>query len=217
MDEKKKEITEVKVETYPNSKLYWFGGWVYDFTKIATFFVFFALICHYFFFTIFFVSGISMDKTMKSGDMMIINRIHYRQSSVLRGDIIALYFPGEEEKKFVKRIIGLPGEKIKIINDKVYINDRVFSEPYLKGVPTKPSQEVKLEDNEYFVMGDNREASSDSRVWGPLPRNYIIGKTTYKILNNGEVAKGIKNDLRSIKTSIANFQWIYMVKPNKAE
>lgn len=179
--------------TYPNSNLYWFGGWVYDFTKIATIFVFAFLLTHYFFFTIFIVNGASMDTTLANNDMMFVNRIYYKNHPVARGDIIALYFPGEVEKKFVKRVVGLPGETVTISEGSVSINGVLISEPYINGVQTKPDQTVVLEGDEYYVMGDNREVSSDSRIWGPLPKNYIIGKADHRLFNTGNVLEGVMN------------------------
>lgn len=190
-----------KLDDYPNSKLYWFGGWIYDFTKIATFIVFLLLVTHYFFVTIFIVDGVSMETTLQSKDIMLVNRLEYKQHPIKRGDVIALYFPGEDQKKFVKRVIGLPGEKVKIEIDHVYINNKLISEPYLNGMPTRPDQVVALEDNEYFIMGDNRELSSDSRIWGPLPENYIIGKTVYRFLNTSAVIAKTKQGLSEIKLS----------------
>ena len=205
MEDIKDEKTEAKTVAYPNSKLYWFGGWVYDFTKIATFFVFFFLLVHYFLFTIFIVKVISMNKTMTDSDMMLVDRIRYKTHPVERGDIIALYFPGEDEKKFVKRIIGLPNEKVTIVDDKVLINDTIIRESYLNGAPTKPDMEIVLEKNEYFVMGDNREASSDSRIWGPLPKNYIIGVASYRLLNINATAKSSSYNLKKSASAIRVF------------
>lgn len=201
MEEKK----DAKKLTYPNSKLYWFGGWVYDFTKFATFFMFFFLLVHYFLFTIFIVDGISMDKTLASGDLMLVDRINYKLHPVERGDIIALYFPGEDEKKFVKRVVGLPMEKITITGDQVLINGVILDEPYLKGAPTNPDLEIVLEKNEYFMMGDNRGASSDSRIWGPLSKNYIIGKTSYRLLNTKNVGQSIRKTCQKNYVSLMHF------------
>lgn len=180
---------------YPNRKLYWFAGWLYDFTKVATFFVFALVITHYFFFTIFIVKGASMEPKLIDGDIMLVNRVQYRTTPINRGDVIALYFPGEDEEKFVKRVIGLPGETVKIENANILINNQIIDEPYIDNNTTKPNQTVKLNDDEYFVMGDNREVSSDSRVWGPLSKQYIIGIVDNRLANKNQWKESIKKNI----------------------
>lgn len=165
-------------------KIFWISGWFYDFTRVATIFIFIFLIINYFVFTLFIVSGASMDPNLKTGDVMFINRLQYIFSPIKRGDIIALYFPGEDEKKFVKRILGLPGESLAITNSQILINNNLLEEKYLYyGIKTYPEENLTLNQDEYYVMGDNREASSDSRVWGPLRKNYIIGKASFRLFN----------------------------------
>lgn len=163
--------------------IYWFGGWIFDFTKIVTLLAFLILIVHYFFYTVLIVKGDSMRPNYWDGDVLMIDRVAYRLNRPHRGDPISLYFPGEVEKKFMKRIIGLPGEAVTIKQNQVFINQKLLNEPYIKNIPTVPDMDIKLHDDEYFVLGDNRDVSSDSRIWGPLPKEYIIGATTERLGN----------------------------------
>lgn len=162
-------------------RLFWFSGWTYDFTKVATIFLLVGLLTHYFFFSLLIVRGKSMEPGFIDGDALVINKIVYEISTPKRGDVIAMYFPGETQKRFIKRIIGLPGETVKVTDGNVYINDRLLPEDYLDpSIITIPSLENKLGAGEYFVFGDNRALSSDSRAWGPVPKSFIIGQVTTK-------------------------------------
>jgi signal peptidase I len=158
-------------------RLYWFAGWTYDFSKIATIVLVIGLVVNYFFFSLMVVRGTSMRPTYVDGNVQLINRVIYDFHAPQRGDVVALYFPGETQQRFIKRIVGLPGETISISSGKVYINNQQLNEPYLTSdVISAPDMLRTLGSNEYFVMGDNREVSSDSRAWGPVPTSFIIGK-----------------------------------------
>lgn len=163
--------------------LYWIGGWIFDFTKIITILTFFGLFVNYFIYTVLIVKGESMEPNYWDGDVMIVDRIRYRVTPPERDDVIALYFPGELDKKFIKRIIGLPNEEITIKDGNLYINQALIQEPYLPALTTRPDMDLKLGADEYFVMGDNRDLSSDSRIWGPLPAESILGVVEYKVMN----------------------------------
>ena len=135
----------------------------------------------------FVVSGASMEPTFSSGEYLIVDELTYRLNDPERGDVIIFRFPEETSTFFIKRVIGLPGETIHIQNGKVTIinsdhpNGFAIEEPYI----THPSSErfsVSLKQDEYFVLGDNRRASSDSRVWGPLNSEFIIGRALLRLL-----------------------------------
>ncbi len=133
----------------------------------------------------FIVSGSSMEPTFYTGQYLIINELSYHLGEPQRGDVIVFKYPKDTSQYFIKRIIGLPGETVKIENNQVIIVNKenpkgfVLNEDYLpSGDTTFPygDNTKTLGSEEYFVLGDNRLASSDSRFWGPVPSNDIIGK-----------------------------------------
>lgn len=134
----------------------------------------------------FIVSGASMEPTFHTGEYLIVDQLSYRLSDPHRGDVIVFRYPMMPSKFFIKRIIGLPGETIKIENDIITIK-RVGSDEFIKlnenytEVDKYTNFEKTLNNTEYFVMGDNRPASLDSRSWGPLDEKYIIGKALVRL------------------------------------
>jgi signal peptidase I len=123
------------------------------------------------------VEGQSMLNTLLPGERVIVSRISYIVGQPARGDVIVLQYPLDPSRDFVKRIIGLPGETVAIVNGQVFIDGRPLPpEPYVVYTSTTDMAPLQLGPDEYFVMGDNRVGSSDSRVWGPLPARRIIGK-----------------------------------------
>ena len=121
------------------------------------------------------VDGDSMKNTLKNGDILLL----YKLSSIDRFDIIVL----DEEKdneKIIKRVIGLPGETVAIKKGKIYINDKVIDDEYAYG-QTSDYDKVTLRDDEYFILGDNRLISKDSRYFGPIKDNEIKGKIVFKL------------------------------------
>ncbi|OGN14891.1 MAG: signal peptidase I [Candidatus Yanofskybacteria bacterium RIFCSPHIGHO2_02_FULL_43_22] len=131
----------------------------------------------------FFVKGASMESNFEDGDYLLIDEISYRFTEPARGDVIVFRYPEDRSQFFIKRIIGLPGETIEVKNNKVMIYNTestdglVLVEGYLDtNQETLGNLLVRLDDNEYFVLGDNRLASSDSRRWGPVNKTLITGK-----------------------------------------
>ncbi|MBI4948192.1 signal peptidase I [Candidatus Berkelbacteria bacterium] len=165
-------------------RTYWFFGWTYDFTKLATYLLALILVVHYFFISILVVRGESMFPNFVDGEVLLVDKLSYWTGKPERGDAVAMYFPGESQRRFIKRVVALPGETIKITGGKVYLNGKLFIEGYLsQDLQTLPDLERKLADAEYFVMGDNRNASSDSRSWGTVPESFIIGKVGARLFN----------------------------------
>lgn len=137
----------------------------------------------------FIVSGSSMDPTFDNGNYLIVDQISYRFEKPTRGEVIIFKYPNDPSKFFIKRIIGLPGEKVEIINGEVYIrgasgaDSMKLNEPYIEANRQKyDNWNVSLGEDEYFVMGDNRIASSDSRVWGALKEKFIVGRALVRLL-----------------------------------
>lgn len=121
------------------------------------------------------VDGDSMKNTLKNGDILLL----YKLSSIDRNDIIVL----DEEKdneKIIKRVIGMPGETVAIKKGKIYINDKVIDDEYAYG-ETSDFDKVTLADDEYFILGDNRLISKDSRYFGPIKENEIKGKIVFRL------------------------------------
>ena len=122
------------------------------------------------------VESISMQPTLYAGNFVLVNKVAYRFGSPSRGDIIVFRYPPDPTQvPYIKRVIGLPGDRIRIADGKVYINDQLFTEPYLT-VTTQRGGTWDVPQNSLFVMGDNRNNSSDSRSWGWVPIQNIIGK-----------------------------------------
>jgi signal peptidase I len=163
------------------------GGHIIDF--IQTLVVFGAIFAILYLFVAQFhkVSGNSMFPTYHNGDFLITEKITYRLSGPKRGDVIILKNPRDESQDFIKRIIALPGDSVKVENDSVYINGVLLDEPYLpSGTPTHAGAfftegtTIKADSNQYFVFGDNRNHSSDSREWGAITKQEIIGRAFFR-------------------------------------
>lgn len=121
------------------------------------------------------VQGVSMHPSFENAELLLTEKVSYRFSPPDRGDIIVFEAPIERKADFIKRIIGIPGDTVKIAESNVYINGVKLDENYIMGT-TEGDKDVTLGENEYYVLGDNRMASSDSRVFGAIKRNTIRGK-----------------------------------------
>lgn len=137
----------------------------------------------------FIVRGASMEPTFNGGEYLIVDQLSYRLENPERGDVIILRYPKDESVFFIKRIIGLPGETVEIVGDTVIVQpvDGVapitLDESYIGTGRLQNEYGVyELGEDEYFVMGDNRRESSDSRSWGPLPEENVIGKAFVRLL-----------------------------------
>lgn len=130
----------------------------------------------------FFVLGASMEPTFQNGDYLIIDELSYILGKPQRGDVIVFHYPYNTKQFYIKRIVGLPGETVSLDANGIMIKNSEHPEGFAlqeQYIPTKEeygNKAVMLGPDEYFVMGDNREASSDSRSWGPLKREFVVGK-----------------------------------------
>ena len=146
------------------------------------------------------VEGSSMAPTLEGQQYLLVNKLVYftfdveRVSRILPfwqvdksevsrpfrpprlGEIIVFHFPGEPQRDFVKRVIGLPGDKVEIVDGTLLVNDAVFDEPYLNAPFADNMAARQMGQDEYFVMGDNRSHSNDSRNWGGVPEDNVVGK-----------------------------------------
>jgi signal peptidase I len=132
----------------------------------------------------FFVRGASMEPNFDNGQYLVVNEISYRFEEPARGEVVVFKYPADPSQYYIKRIIGLPGEVVEIKEGQIIIYNQEYPQgmvldesAYLpEGRFTQGEVHLKLSEGEYFVLGDNRQASSDSRQWGALPRDNIIGR-----------------------------------------
>ena len=164
---------------------------VWDLVKIFfTAFVLVWLIIRPFIAEPFVVSGSSMVPNFHNREYLIVEKLTYRFGEPQRGDVIVFKYPIDPDQYFIKRVIGLPGERVLVSQGRVVVKNEakpegfVLDEQYLpnQNVTLGRSEEVELGANQYYVLGDNRLQSSDSRVWGPLPKANIVGKVWLRVL-----------------------------------
>lgn len=158
-----------------------FFSFVWEIIKIVIIALAIVIPIRYFLFQPFLVKGQSMEPNFEDGDYLIVDEISYRLRDPQRGEVIVFKSPQDLSQRFIKRIIGLPGETIEIKNGKVKIfqdnQSQILDEKYLSfSVYTSGDIRVVLGENEYFVLGDNRDFSFDSRRFGPLSAKKIIGR-----------------------------------------
>jgi len=166
-------------------KKYLLSSW--EFIKIIIIALIIVLPIRYFLFQPFIVKGDSMVPNFHSGDYLIVDEISYRMKNPQRGDVIVLKYPRDLSQRFIKRVIGLPGETVNVKDGKIiiYKDGKILNldeKNYLPDLKnTEGNINTILADNEYFVLGDNRQYSYDSRSWGILPREDIIGRALLRI------------------------------------
>lgn len=135
------------------------------------------LFCYFFIGAPMLISGASMSPNLHDKNGALINKFIYLFKKPTRGEIVVFRFPGTRSDLYVKRIIGLPGETVEIKNNAVYINNQILSETYIDQLTENlVYPKIILGENEYYVLGDNRAASNDSRTWGALDKKFIVGK-----------------------------------------
>ena len=166
-----------------------FFNFVFELLKIAIISLVIILPVRYFLIQPFYVKGASMEPNFHDREYLIIDEISYRFHNPQRGDIIVFRYPRNPQEYFIKRMIGLPGETIQIKDGKVIIyNDqnkdgKILNETYLpENLKTysMSDEKIKLGNNEFFVLGDNRNSSKDSRSFGPVNESYLTGKVLFR-------------------------------------
>lgn len=179
LDDSGKPVTGANPQVSRKDKAFFFLLWGIPF--ILSLFVLFSLFVaqpHQ-------VKGIAMEPSLKNNEYFITNKLDYKFAHPKRGDIIVYSSPKGDDADYIKRIIGLPGEQLTFFNGKIFINDKELKEPYLAsntttnippGSSISQGYPVVIPASNYFVLGDNREHSVDSRDFGPVPKENIIGK-----------------------------------------
>lgn len=142
------------------------------------------------------VKGASMDNTFKNGDYIFTSKVTYKFRTHQRGDVIVFQSPKNPDIEYIKRIIGIPGDKVIIKDSDVYVNDQLIQEPYIaaktvlwEGGAVKNGIPVIVPPNELFVMGDNRPRSSDSREFGTITFDSVIGQVFYRYYPSTKMGK----------------------------
>jgi signal peptidase I len=127
------------------------------------------------------VEGTSMLPRLEDRDRLFINKFVYHFTAIERGDVVVFRYPRDPEKSYIKRVIALPGDTLRIDRGRVYVNGKLVREPYvpLEYRDTRSMLEITIPDDSYFMMGDHRSISSDSRDFGPVERSLIYGKAVF--------------------------------------
>ena len=127
------------------------------------------------------VEGTSMQPRLVDQERIFVNRFIYRFQNVRRGDVVVFWYPKDRSKSFIKRVLGIPGDEVEIRNGIVYVNGARISEPYLKREfqDYKSFRNAIVPAGQYFVLGDHRNSSNDSRSWGFVTQNLIYGKAVF--------------------------------------
>ena len=169
-------------------------SFVWEVAKIVIIAAIIVIPIRYFLFQPFFVRGQSMDPNFENGDYLIIDEISFHLRAPERGEVIVFKYPQDPSQRFIKRIVGLPGETVEIKDNKVMIYKegqlQVLNESsYLSDLSTGGDLRITLEEDEYFVLGDNRPFSFDSRRFGILPEENIIGRVVFRAWPFAAMAK----------------------------
>lgn len=175
----------------PPSRTYLWLSSIFDVSKYILLFVIIIAVFFVFVGVPLLVQGDSMVPTFNSHDIVLVEQISYRgKHEIQRGDIVAARFPADPEKiRLIKRVVGIPGDTIRAQNGLIYLNDRLLIEGYTVpgAAPAETEEPITLDDNQYYLLGDNRPGSSDSRLWGPVLRSDIQGKVSVQLWPLGKV------------------------------
>ena len=161
------------------------GFW--EILKVAIVSLAIILPVRYFLVQPFFVIGASMEPNFSSGDYLIIDELSYRFDNPKRGQVVVFKYPLNPKEYYIKRVVGLPGETVIVKDGKVTIKNSEYSEGFVLDESmyfdryTGKDTENSLKENEYFVLGDNRDVSSDSRTWGAVPKSLIVGRAWVRV------------------------------------
>ena len=146
------------------------------------------------------VDNISMQPTLQPGEFILVNKFEYKLGEIHRGDIIVFHYPLNPSEDYIKRVIGIPGDSITVSNTRVMVNNQTLTEPYISA-PPQYSGSWQVPEGKVFVLGDNRNQSSDSHSWGFVPSENIVGRALviywpleqFKILNSPATVSAANN------------------------
>lgn len=124
------------------------------------------------------VDGFSMEPTLKTGEFVIVNKLAYALGEPKLGDVIVFHYPRDPEQEYIKRVIGVAGDSVRVTEGQVMVNGEKITEPYIAAAPAYES-EWTVPEASLFVLGDNRNNSSDSHNWGTVPMENVIGKAVF--------------------------------------
>lgn len=128
------------------------------------------------------VQGTSMEPLLVDGERIVVNKFVYRFRPIERGDVVVFWYPRDPSVSFVKRVVGLPGDRVELRGGELFVNGRAVSEPYLP--PSFKDDDshaaVEVRKGYYYVLGDHRRSSNDSRSWGEVPEKYIYGRAVFR-------------------------------------
>lgn len=184
MTDENLNLQPASFDSGPKSLLIQIGGFFWELIKVFLIAVVIIVPIRYLLVQPFFVRGASMEPNFEDGQYLVVDELSYRVRQPQRGEVIVFRYPLDTSQFFIKRIIGLPGETVKVVDGRVTIQNAQYqqgvaldeSEYLTSSVRTGGDINETLGSNEYFVLGDNRAASSDSRVWGAVPRSDIVGR-----------------------------------------
>lgn len=162
------------------------------------------------------ITGDSMHPTLYNKEQIVAEKISGRLADVERGDIVVFKHPDRPDVLIIKRVVGLPGEQFELVGGNVYINDKRLTEAYIHGEETLGSESIHtnvniiIPENEYVLLGDNRPASKDSRAWGTVNGDNIVGKAFFVFypLNNIRIIDtnlGIQNAIKAVSTLVNTY------------
>lgn len=169
--------------------------YIWEILKIVIVALLIVVPIRYFVFQPFFVRGQSMEPNFYNGDYLIVDELTYQFRAPQRGEVVVFKYPNDTTQRYIKRIIGLPGETVVISSGKVFVYQdgspvALDESVYLpKTTQTQGSTKITLDKNEYFVLGDNRAVSADSRAWGLLPEKDLIGRVFFRAWPFSALAK----------------------------
>ena len=177
----KEKIVDLKIKKESRSQSFW------ELARFAIIAIAIVVPIRIFIAQPFIVSGSSMFPTFKDGQYLVVDEISYRLGNPQRDDVVVFKYPNDTTKFFIKRIIGLPNETVQIKGSEITIINKdhpegfTLNQPFVENKANNESEYV-LKDSDYFVMGDNRTASFDSRSWGPVSKNLMVGRAFLRLL-----------------------------------